>query len=210
QLDQMLQAVLEKLIDAFEVKGGAVYLAQDDTAVFQLSASADTSGSGTYPAQLMPGTRHPQALAAELDDPGQYLCIPMKDHKSALLGVLVLQLTPEQRNADQASLAFTRFVHALSGAAAVAIETRQLIDAQQHLLEAIIQLLANAIDAKSPYTGGHCERVPLLAESLIHQVIHADQGPYADFSMSDTELYEFRVAAWMHDCGKIASPESVM
>src|SRR5690606_11422649 len=123
----------------------------------------------------------------------------------AQLGVLVLQLKSGQQYTGQAQRAFQRFVQELSGAAAVAIDTRLLVEAQQRLLDAIIKLLANAIDAKSPYTGGRCERVPVLADSLLKQAIAADSGPYAEFHMSETELYELRIAAWLHDCGKISS-----
>src|SRR5690606_33274217 len=118
-----------------------------------------------------------QALGTE----AQYRCVELQDRNHAQLGVLVLQLKSGQQYTGQAQRAFQRFVQELSGAAAVAIETRLLVEAQQRLLDAIIKLLANAIDAKSPYTGGHCERVPVLADSLLKQAIAADSGPYAEF-----------------------------
>lgn len=78
------------------------------------------------------------------------------------------------------------------------------------MLDSIIQLLADAIDAKSPYSGGHCERVPELAEMLIDKLKSETTGPYADFQMSDIKRYEFRLGAWLHDCGKITSPEHII
>ncbi len=64
-------------------------------------------------------------------------------------------------------------MEALSGFAAVSIETQQLIKAQKDLLESLIRLLAGAIDAKSPYTGGHCQRVPVIAKLLAEAAVAA-------------------------------------
>ncbi len=42
----------------------------------------------------------------------------------------------------------------------------QLIDGVKNLLESFIRLIATSIDEKSPYTGGHCKRVPELTMML--------------------------------------------
>lgn len=82
---------------------------------------------------------------------------------------------------------------------------------QQVFIDSFIQLVADAIDEKSPYTGGHCMRVPELAMMLIEQAQASKQGTFADFGFnSEAEWREFRVAAWLHDCGKITTPEYVV
>lgn len=210
QLDTMLEAVVQKLVDAFNVEGGAVYLVQNDTN--RLALAANTSNT-PFPASMVLDTGDDDLvkhLAQALGDAHEYLYVPLKNHKRTLQGVLVLQLKIDQHYSGETERRFKRFVHEVSNAAAVAIETRQLIESQRRLLDGMIKLLANAIDAKSPYTGGHCERVPVLADSLINHVIDTDDGPYADFSMDEAQLYEFRLAAWLHDCGKIATPETVL
>jgi HD-GYP domain-containing protein (c-di-GMP phosphodiesterase class II) len=211
QLDSMLGKVLERLIQATGVRGGAVYLHDNDTGILKLAASDQ---SQTYPKKLHLAVHSQTDLAARvaqaLESQAHYLAVALNNRNEELLGILLLQLAPEHEQTGSEHQPFRHFVEELSGAAAVAIETRQLIEAQQRLLDAIIKLLANAIDAKSPYTGGHCERVPHLAELLLDQVINADSGPYAHFGMSDAERYEFQIAAWLHDCGKITSPEAVM
>ncbi|MGB6103213.1 MAG: HD domain-containing phosphohydrolase [Pusillimonas sp.] len=211
QLDRMLGDVLEKLIGAFGVDSGAIYLLDSDTNTLQLAAHHH---SNAYPAALHLDADSAEALPATvaraLDSSAQFLCVGLDDRNQEQLGVLVLQLNAAHPHAGEVQRTFRRFVQELSGAAAVAIETRQLIEAQQRLLDAIIKLLANAIDAKSPYTGGHCERVPELAELLLNEAISATDGPYADFDMNSAERYEFRIAAWLHDCGKITTPESIM
>ena len=117
--------------------------------------------------ELMPGP----CDFTGLDERSQ--AVVLKDRSQALLGILVLQLDEAQAR-DQLGEPFRQFVEELSGVAAVAIETRQLAEAQQRLMDAMIKLLADAIDAKSPYTGGHCERVPQLAQMLLDQVVNAD------------------------------------
>ncbi|MFJ4065969.1 HD domain-containing phosphohydrolase [Pseudomonas sp. NPDC089996] len=208
QLERMLDGVLTHLVEAAGVSAGAVYLLDDQHAHLRLAASCR-------------GTGYPEALAlAEADHGdlagaviqalalgGRSLAVVLNDRGHELLGILVLET---QRTASEVGEPFCRFVEELSGAAAVAIETRQLVEAQQRLLDAMIKLLADAIDAKSPYTGGHCERVPQLAQMLLDKAIQADSGPCADFSMTEAERYEFRIAAWLHDCGKVTSPEYVV
>ncbi|MFJ4394311.1 HD domain-containing phosphohydrolase [Pseudomonas sp. NPDC089396] len=210
QLERMLEGVLRHLVDAAGVKAGAVYLFDDDQSLLRLAASCRGED---YPDELAVAEHEHEHLVAvvkhALELRGRSLAVVLRDRGQVLLGILVLQLDEGQAG-DEAGQPFRQFVEELSGAAAVAIETRQLAEAQQRLLDAMIKLLADAIDAKSPYTGGHCERVPQLAQMLLDQAVQADSGPYASFSMTDLERYEFRVAAWLHDCGKITSPEYVV
>ena len=82
---------------------------------------------------------------------------------------------------------------------------------QADLLDAIIKLIAEAIDAKSPYTGGHCERVPEIATLLLQEANRAKEGELKDFHLTSEEaLKEFNIAAWLHDCGKVTTPEYVV
>ncbi|MGF6593725.1 HD domain-containing phosphohydrolase [Pseudomonas sp. 2835] len=209
-LERMLDGVLSHLVDASRASAGAVYLFDAEHALLRLAASCR---SGDYPGELaiVEGDHEdlPATVMRALKLGERSHAVVLRDRSQALLGILLLQLHDEQPS-EGINQPFRRFVEQLSGAAAVAIETRQLLEAQQQLLDAMIKLLADAIDAKSPYTGGHCERVPQLAQMLLDQVAQADSGPYADFSMTEAERYEFRVAAWLHDCGKITSPEHVV
>ncbi|MFM8259794.1 MAG: HD-GYP domain-containing protein, partial [Vulcanococcus sp.] len=95
--------------------------------------------------------------------------------------------------------------------AAVCVQRTQLLEGQDRLIEAIIALLAGAIDAKSPYTGGHCERVPELAMLLAQAAEACQEGPLASFAFGSPEAWrEFRIGAWLHDCGKVTTPEYVV
>lgn len=104
-----------------------------------------------------------------------------------------------------------RLVEALVSQAAVALENHKLLESQQNMMDSMVKIIAGAIDEKSPYTGGHCERVPELAEMLCKAACEVNEGPLAEFAFTtDDEWREFKTAAWLHDCGKITTPEHVM
>ena len=103
-------------------------------------------------------------------------------------------------------------IHALIRAFVLMKRTiRKLLNQQRKLFNDLTKLIAGAIDAKSPYTGGHCARVPELAKMLAEAACNSDGGPLADFSMdTEDQRWEFEVAAWLHDCGKVTTPEFVV
>ncbi len=103
-----------------------------------------------------------------------------------------------------------RMVEALASQAAVAIDNQQLIEAQKALMDSLIAVMAGAIDAKSPYTGGHCQRVPELTKMLAKKAHDATEGPFKDFKLDEGDWYELHVAAWLHDIGKVTTPEYVV
>ena len=102
-------------------------------------------------------------------------------------------------------------VEALAAQAAVALDNLELVESQKQLMESLIRVLATAIDAKSPYTGRHCERVPELAMQLAKAACDATEGALKTFGFrSEEEWEEFRIGAWLHDCGKVTTPEYVI
>jgi HD-GYP domain-containing protein (c-di-GMP phosphodiesterase class II) len=136
--------------------------------------------------------------------PPHAMAVPLLNRQRDLVGaMLILSETPSEK--DRAS-----FLGALSGTAAVALEAQSLISEQKALFDALIQLIANAIDTKSAYTGGHCARVPELTRMLAEAACEAREGPYASFHLNDEGWETLRMAAWLHDCGKITTPEYVV
>ncbi|WP_341707145.1 HD domain-containing phosphohydrolase [Halopseudomonas sp.] len=209
RLDRMLDVVLGHLIEMAKGRGGAVFLYDEDSSELRLASGVNAEH---YPQTLKLDDelrRKPaRVLATRLDRDHRYLTLALHDRQENLIGALAVEVSPLLPSSTVSSL--RQFLDSLSGTLAVAIETRQLFDDQQVLMESIIRLLATAIDAKSPYTGGHCDRVPQLAEMLLNRALSSDDGPLADFAMDEDERYAFRIAAWMHDCGKITSPEYVV
>ncbi len=140
------------------------------------------------------------------------LTIPMVSHTRETIGCLQLinARDPVTGTVIPFSAETQNLVHSLASQAAIMLDNRQLILAQKELLESFIKLIAKAIDAKSPYTGAHCERVPLLTNMLAQAAIDAREGPFKDFQLTQEEKYELHIAGWMHDCGKITTPVHVM
>lgn len=140
-----------------------------------------------------------------------FLTVPMKDHSGAVIGVLQLinaklpDGTVGTFSADE-----QRLVESLASQAAIALSNRQLLDQQEELFEALINLINTAIDEKSPYTGGHCERVPVLTMLLADAATRTGSGPLAGFRMSAADRYELKIAGLLHDCGKITTPVHVV
>ena len=105
-----------------------------------------------------------------------------------------------------------REIHSLIKAFGLMKSTiRQLLEQQRKLFDDFTKLIAGAIDAKSSYTGGHCARVPRIADMLADAACRAEEGPFAEFRMdTKDERWEFEVAAWLHDCGKVTTPEYIV
>lgn len=141
-----------------------------------------------------------------------FLTIPMINHESDVIGVLQLINAIDIHNGKiiPFSLANQSLVESLASQAAVALTNQSLIKGFKDLFEAFIELIAGAIDQKSPYTGGHCKRVPELTMMLAQAAIDDKTGPFKDFALNESELFELKVASWLHDCGKITTPEAVM
>ena len=141
-----------------------------------------------------------------------FLTVPLKNHENEIIGVL--QLLNAQDIKSNKVISFSdriqKSVEALSSQAAVAITNKNLIKDLEVLFESFIKLIASAIDAKSPYTGGHCSRVPEITMMLAESVNDIAEGPFAGIKFSDKEMYELKIAAWLHDCGKVATPEYVV
>ncbi len=141
-----------------------------------------------------------------------FLTIPMLDANGRVAGVLQLinsrdALTNEVVPFDDLD---QQTVEVLASQAGVSLQNKLLRDAQRDLLESFIKMIASAIDAKSDYTGGHCERVPVITEMLARAACDAKTGPFAEFNLSELEWYELHIAAWLHDCGKVVTPVHVM
>src|SRR4029077_14103209 len=103
-----------------------------------------------------------------------------------------------------------RLAESLASQAAIALTNRHLINQLEELFESFIELINTAIDEKSPYTGGHCQRVPVLTMMLAEAVNETHEGPLRDFNMSDKDRYELKIAGLLHDCGKVTTPVHVV
>lgn len=141
-----------------------------------------------------------------------FLTVPMKDHEETIIGVLQLinAIDPGSGAVVPFSETDQRLVASLASQASVSLTNNILIQEMKRLFDAMIQLLATAIDDKSPYTGGHCRRVPVAAILLAEAASLCQSGPLRDFYLDEAGYYELEIAAWLHDCGKVTTPEYVV
>jgi len=231
--DRLLVRILDEIIGTTESEAGILYLASDDqltlipqagrldarqelfmsvreirlaegdSVVVRAVAARQATSIKVSPAVLQRNGL--EGIDSHLERPPKVLlAVPLYNRSEDLVGVLLLL------EADEIDPAFIGFTEALSGSVAISVEARRLIAAQRKMFESFLQLIAGAIDTKSPYTGGHCERVPELTKMLAAAAEGVDKGPYADFSLSEDEWEAVHVAAWLHDCGKVTSPEYVV
>jgi HD-GYP domain-containing protein (c-di-GMP phosphodiesterase class II) len=141
-----------------------------------------------------------------------FLTVPMKNHEGEVIGVL--QLLNCKDPASGAVVAFSdadqHLAESLASQAAIALTNRLLINHLENLFESFIGLINSAIDDKSPYTGGHCQRVPVLTMMLAEATSGCKVGPLRDFSMTERDRYELKIAGLLHDCGKVTTPVHVV
>jgi HD-GYP domain-containing protein (c-di-GMP phosphodiesterase class II) len=140
-----------------------------------------------------------------------FLAVPLLNHENDVVGVLQL-INARDANTNEV-MAFSQRTESLVGAlasyAAIALTNQILVQELKSLLDAFIRCIAQAIDAKSSHTSAHCQKVPVLME-MIAQAANDDDTVFHDFTLTDDDWYELRVAAWLHDCGKLATPDSVL
>lgn len=141
-----------------------------------------------------------------------FLTVPMHNHEGDLVGVLQLINAIDPRNGE--IVPFSRddqhMLESLASQAGIALSNRQLVLQMEKLFESLVMLINTAIDEKSPYTAGHCERVPELTMLLAEAVNRTTSGPLSDFHMTDRDRYELHIAGLLHDCGKISTPVHVV
>lgn len=137
------------------------------------------------------------------------LCVllPLENRNNEIIGLLCLIYQHADSIEHNSNI---DFIEALSGFAAVTLESRQLFKMQEALLQSFIKLIAGAIDAKSPYTGGHCQRVPEITLMLAEAACRSEEGIFSDFDLNKKQWEELNIAGWLHDCGKVTTPEYVV
>jgi HD-GYP domain-containing protein (c-di-GMP phosphodiesterase class II) len=140
------------------------------------------------------------------------ITIPMINHRGEPIGCL--QLINAKDPATGATIPFSEetveVISSLASQAAVIIDKETLIGEQKSLLESFIKMMAQAIDAKSPYTGAHCVRVPVLTEMFAQAACDDSTGFFKNFNLTEEEKYELHIAGWLHDAGKIVTPVHIM
>lgn len=140
------------------------------------------------------------------------LVVPMKNKDNEIIGVLQLINALDRKTKEPIPFLTTliTLIESLASQAAVAITNVRLYRDLENLFDSFIQVIATAIDEKSPYTAGHIQRVQRLTMDIARAMNEDKEGKFKDFYLNDDEMRELSVAAWMHDVGKITTPEYVV
>ncbi len=234
-LDRLVERVLAEAQAAAGAQGGIVYLLDDDGRTLEPVAQAwrtPASVPRAQPPQLSLGdianpiahaaaqtVPHSQIVATQRPKGLEFLTthfgavplmmvtVPLVNRSNTVIGIVCVFAagTIEPPSPERMAL-----VEAFAGAGALAIDNQRLLAAQKALLDALIHLVAGAIDAKSPYTGGHCERVPELTNMLTRAACDAKTGPFSEFTLDEDGWEALKIAGGLHDCGKVTTPEYVV
>ena len=140
------------------------------------------------------------------------LVVLLKNHEDDVIGVL--QLLNAKDPATGEVVAFTtdceNLIEGLASQAAIAISNINLINDMENLFEAFVKVMATAIDEKSPNTGGHIRRVAHLTLTMAQALHRKNDGCFKDVFFNKEAMHELRIAAWMHDIGKVTTPVEIM
>lgn len=91
------------------------------------------------------------------------------------------------------------FLESMASQVAIALENAQLYKEMQQLFEDSIKSLANAIDAKDPYTNGHSQRVTEYSVEIGKEL-----------GFDDDALENLEYMAVLHDVGKIGISDNIL
>ena len=140
------------------------------------------------------------------------LVVPMRNHENDIIGVLQLlnATNPISNEVIAFSQDYENLSESLASQAAVSITNAKLIANMTELFEAFVKVMATAIDEKSPVTGGHIRRVADLTLTMAEVIHDIDEGHFKDKTFSPDQMYELRIAAYMHDIGKVTSPVEIV
>lgn len=233
--DKLLHMVCDEVSDAIEAKGVFLYLLDSEHHLLKPRhvwwEEADPLELSAFEKKNMPTQRASHFVrdvfiakqrtvldgnkvrgmpssVLKSGEQGDYVFYPLLDRQRQVIGTFGVLYKGEQR--QQYLERYTHYIEMLISYLSVTLDTRKLLKDQKALLDSTIKLMASAMDTKSPYTGNHCQRVPVLTEWLSKAAHDSDREPFKAFSMSPNQFEELHIAAWLHDCGKITTPEHVV
>ncbi len=123
------------------------------------------------------------------------LCGPMRDSKGEVLGVFQVlnKLDGGFQQEDQ------ELLEAVAAFSAIAIENARLYAELKKTFHSFIETLAATIDARHHLTAGHSHRVAKYTVGIAREM-----------GLPKKEIEILRVAAFLHDYGKIGIPDSIL
>ncbi len=140
------------------------------------------------------------------------LVVPLKNHIDEVTGVLQLfnPINPVNKQVTSFTINDEKLASFLALHISMTINNIRLSQELAELFEAFVDVLATAIDEKSPYTGEHCKRVPIITMAIAEHAATSKDGIFRNFTLNNQERKEIKLAALLHDCGKVTTPIHVV
>lgn len=139
------------------------------------------------------------------------LAIPLKNHEDEVLGVIqIINAMNKNHEIIPFNNEHKTMLYSLASQAAIALSNRRLIEDLENLLMQFMRAIAFAIEKKSKYSSEHIMRVAKLTDWIAQRINSTADGHYGGIIFSENELKELSMAGWMHDVGKIITPEYIM
>jgi HD-GYP domain-containing protein (c-di-GMP phosphodiesterase class II) len=168
-----------------------------DTTFFQQLVE---SGKG----EIVNDTARDSRLAGKLPHVGAVMAMPISS-PGEVVGLLVLSSS----KANPFNAAHLKHLATLASVAGIAVSNAYNFESIQRLMEALLKALAEAIDARDPYTAGHSERVARLGVALA-RIVNDDERFCPGRTFTEAEVRELYYAGILHDVGKIGIREEVL
>jgi putative nucleotidyltransferase with HDIG domain len=214
-VEELLHSILNDAVGSMDAQRGAIVLAEGPDQVLRLRALA-TSGNDVPArpafsqsmAQRCFGTGESILCRRVDEDPelaiaqsiaegsmASVLCVLLRTPRKRL-GVLHLDRGPFQTPFTYDDL---HLADALAASVSAGIESAQLLRQQEELFLSTLQILAQAVELRDDYTGGHTARVSRYAEMLARQM-----------KLSSADLKWIRLGGPLHDIGKIGIDDAIL
>jgi putative nucleotidyltransferase with HDIG domain len=215
--DQLLDAILNDAVSVLDAQRGAIVLADSDAPEPNLKlralavGHADSGGRFHYSKKLTQRcfARGESILYGTLDQDDE-LKVAQSITDGAMASVLcVLLRTPRRRigvlHLDRSfwQNPFTEddlfLADALAAHVSAAIESAQLLRKQKELFLNTLETLAQAVEMRDDYTGGHTKRVTRYATLLAEKM-----------GLPDDQLELIKIGTPLHDIGKIGIDDAIL
>ena len=139
------------------------------------------------------------------------LVIPMEDAEDNVIGVIQLI---NKLDAKNEIISFTDedafILRSLGSMAAVSLTNMIYLEEIKHQMHSFVQAFATAIDKRTPYNASHTRMVTEYAVMVAMQLDELYQKGLGGEAFDQTRVEQLRLAAGLHDIGKMIVPLSVM
>ncbi len=213
--DQVLQKVLDSAIMLLDARKGSLMLIDHSVKEMNIVAACGLPpeiikstviklGEGIAgkvaqegkPRLMKKGVRMKDSKSSkQIEEIKSAMSVPLKV-KDKIQGVMNISDKGTNDNFTEEDL---ELLLMMANQAAIAIENSRLHAELQELFISSIKALANAIDARDPYTRGHSERVTEYAVAMAEEM-----------KLDREEIDRIRYAALLHDIGKINIPDHIL